>query len=85
MRLLQGGNNREVATIVSGTGPTVLSQLAITSTIYHKDYHNFDRNSQDNDHNSTVASAGAIEEWRLSYFASGGTIEEWQLSLFRER
>ena len=33
VRLLQGGNNREVATIVSGTGPTVLSQLAITNTI----------------------------------------------------
>ena len=33
MRLLRGGNDREVATIVSGTYPTVLSQFTITNTI----------------------------------------------------
>ena len=91
VRLLRGGNDREVATIVSGTYPTVLSQFTITICYHkndHKDYHNFDRNSQDNDHNdhnaqnSTVACAGAIEKWKLSYFASAGTMEEWQLSYF---
>ena len=33
MRLERGGNESEVATIVSGTYPTVLSQFAITNTI----------------------------------------------------
>ena len=38
LRLLRGGNGREVATIVSGIYPTLLSQFAIT-----EHYHNLGR------------------------------------------
>ena len=33
VRILPGGNETKVATIVSGTYPTVLSQFTITNTI----------------------------------------------------
>ena len=96
MRLLRGGNDREVATIVSGTYPTVLSQFTITNTITKtiitsissrgstdelaSAYDSEDEAANDSDQKTERQAKTAWEEWALSHVASVGTIEKWKLS-----